>query len=434
MARVIKREVQNVMKRSMAVLCAAGLLAASLSACSSSSDGAESKGPVKLTFWHGYTEADGKVLNQIVKDFNDSQDHVKVSTQIKPWDVIDDTLLPALSAKKGPEIVAMPAERMPVYAAKGAFASLKDFYAQDDSNTSALNKGAVDMVTVAGTQYGVPTGFVPLALFYNKALFAKAGVSAAPTTWDEWVADAKKLTVDKNGDGKPEQYGVALPDHATVANGLWPTLFYGNGGQIVEDGKTAVIDSPENAQTIEFWRKAIVDDKISPTGLDGIKSDQLFSSGKAAMTVGGPWMASIATENKIDYGIAAVPAGPTDQAVSAIGVAMGTTAQADKEERAAANEFYAYFLDKTQSVKWSLGSGWPPLRTDVAASDVSGNPVVAALTAQAQFGRPLLPGVIDSVDVLKAVDEVTQRALAGDDVATLLTKAQSTIQTDLASK
>jgi multiple sugar transport system substrate-binding protein len=419
------------MKRSVAVLCAAGLLAAWLTACSSSSDDGQSEGVVKLTFWHGYTEADGKVLDKIVEDFNASQDHVKVSTQIKPWDVIDDTLLPALSAKNGPEIVAMPAERVPVYAAKGAFESLKDFYAEDSSNTSALNKGAVDMVTVKGAPYAVPTGFVPLALFYNKALFAKAGIATAPATWDEWVADAKKLTVDKNGDGKPEQYGVALPDHATVANGLWPSLFYGNGGQIVEDGKTAVIDSPQNAETIEFWRKAVVDDKISPTGLDGIKSDQLFSSGKAAMTVGGPWMASIATENKIDYGIAAVPAGPSAQAASAIGVAMGTTAQATKDEQAAADEFYAYFLDKAQSVKWSLGSGWPPLRTDVPASDVSGNAVVAALTAQASFGRPLLPGVIDSVDVLKAVDEVTQRALAGDDISTLLTKAQSEIQTDL---
>ena len=418
------------MKRSMAALCAAGLLAVSLTACSSSADDGQSKGPVKLTFWHGYTEADGKVLDQIVEDFNASQNDVKVSTQIKPWDVIDDTLLPALSAKNGPEIVAMPAERLPVYADKGAFASLKGFYAEDSSNTSALNKGAVDMVTVNGTPFGVPTGFVPLALFYNKALFSKAGITAAPTTWDEWVADAKKLTVDKNGDGKPEQYGVALPDHATVANGLWPSLFYGNGGQIVENGKTAVIDSPENAQTIEFWRKAIVDDKISPTGLDGIKSDQLFSSGKAAMTVGGPWMSSIATENKIDYGIAAVPAGPSAQAASAIGVAMGTTAQANKDEKAAAEKFYAYFLDKTQAVKWSLGSGWPPLRTDVPASDVSGNPVVAALTAQAQFGRPLLPGVIDSVDVLKAVDEVTQRALAGDDGATRRATAQDPIQTD----
>ena len=133
------------------------------------------------------------------------------------------------------------------------------------------------METVEGTLYGVPTGFVPLAVYYNKTLFEAAGVSEPPATWDEWVATSKSLTVDENGDGAPEQYGVVLPDHATVANGLWPSLFYGNGGDIVEGGDTAVIDSPENAETLEFWRSAIVDDKISPTGVDGIGADEVFS-------------------------------------------------------------------------------------------------------------------------------------------------------------
>ena len=42
------------------------------------------------------------------------------------------------------------------------------------------------------------------------------------------------LTVDQDGDGTPEQYGLALADHATVGNGVWPSLFYGNGGAVVE--------------------------------------------------------------------------------------------------------------------------------------------------------------------------------------------------------
>ncbi|MGL1236436.1 hypothetical protein ACSTKT_23890, partial [Vibrio parahaemolyticus] len=75
--------------------------------------------------------------------------------------------------------------------------------------------------------------------------------------------------------------------------------------------------SPENAATLNYWTNAITKDKISPTGLDGIAADKLFSSGKAAMHVGGPWMASIAKDNNIDYGIAAIPAGPAEQAASA---------------------------------------------------------------------------------------------------------------------
>lgn len=237
--------------------------------------------------------------------------------------------------------------------------------------------------------------------------------------------------MDENGDGTPEQYGLAMPDHATVANGVWPTLFYGNGGDIVENGTTAVIDSPENAETLQTWYDAMVQDKVSPTGLDGIGGDGLFSSGKAAMYLGGPWMASISVENNIDYGIAAVPAGPEAQAASAIGVSMAITDQADTAKQAAAQEFFAYFLGRDQSVAWSLGSGWPPLRTDVTADEVAENDVVAALTEQAPFGRALLPGVINSVDVLAAVDELTQRAMAGEDISSLLADAQSSIQATL---
>jgi multiple sugar transport system substrate-binding protein len=300
------------MRKLLATLAVAVTATAALAGCSTSSSSTDSNGHIDLTFWHGYTEADGKVLDGIVDDYNKSQDKVTIKTQVKTWDVIDDTLLTALSANKGPQIVAMPAERLPVYASKKALVNLDDFYA-DDKNAAEISDQAAAMETVDGAKYGVPTGFVPLSVFYNKALFEAAGVTEFPETWDEWVDAAKKLTVDQDGDGTPEQYGLALADHATVGNGVWPSLFAGNGGEIVDDSKS-VIDSPENVETLEYWSKALNDDKISPTGLDGVATDKLFSSGKAAMTIGGPWMASVSTENKIDYGIAAIPAGPVAQA------------------------------------------------------------------------------------------------------------------------
>ncbi|MBT2514649.1 ABC transporter substrate-binding protein [Arthrobacter sp. ISL-30] len=422
------------MKKSLTIFAAIAAATLSLAACSGAGAGSENKGSkAELTFWHGYTEADGKVLNKIVDDFNASQNEVSIKVQINPWSVIDDTLLPALSSGKGPDIVAMPAERLPVYADKGAFVELDDFYRDPTSNLDKLAPAAVEMETVNGHKYGVPSGFVPLAMFYNKTLFAQAGITTPPATWDEWIATAKKLTVDADNDGIPEQFGLGLPDHATVANGVWPSLFYGNGGDIVKDGK-AVVDSPENARTLKTWVDAVRNDKISPTGLDGIAGDKLFSSGKAAMYLGGPWMSSIAQESKIDFGIAAVPAGPKAQAASAIGISMAVTQQKDDSKAAAARKFFSYFMQKEQATAWSLGSGWPPLRTDIPAGAVASNPVVEALTKQAEFGRPLLPGVVNSTDVLTAVDKLTQRAVAGENIKDLLSETQASVQKVLDTK
>jgi len=407
-------------------------VALALSGCSAGGD-PESDGPVELVFWHGYTEADGDVLEGIVDAFNDSQDEVHISTEINTWDVIDDTLLPALSSKTGPDLVAMPAERFPVYAAKKAFVSLDDFYADAANNASDVVEGAKAMTEVDGTSYAVPIGFVPLAIYYDKAAFADAGIAEVPADWDAWVEAAKKLTVDENGDGTPERYGIVLPDHATVGNGVWPSLLYGNGGDIVADGK-AVIDSPENAETLAYWHDAIVNDKISPTGVDGIEADSVFSSGKAAMTFGGPWMTFIAGDAGIDYGIAPIPAGPETQAASAIGLTLSVTDQGDEKKQAAAEKFLAYFLNDDNAAAWSLGSGWPPLRTGVPADAVAENPTVATLSQYTSFTRPLLPGVVNSTDVLAALDELTQRAMAGDDIESLLADAQTKVEAALADQ
>lgn len=420
------------MKKLTAAAAVPLLALGALAGCSSET-GADSSGPVSLTFWHGYTEADGEVLDSIVEDFNASQSDVTISTETKTWAVIDDTLLPALSADSGPQIVAMPAERLPVYASKKALVGLDDFYSAEDSNTADLNPEAVAMETVEGEKFGVPTGFVPLSVFYDKAKLAAAGVTAFPTTWDEWVDVAKRTTVDENGDGTPEQYGLALPDHSTVGNGVWPSLFEGGGGSVTsEDGTDAVLDSPENVATLEYWSNAVTEDRISPTGLDGIAADELFTSGKAVMHIGGPWMASLATDAGIDYGIAAIPAGPVEQAASAIGVSMAVTSQSSDAEIEAAEQFFAYFNTREVATAWSLGSGWPALRTDVSAEDVAENPVVASLTEIAPTSRALLPGVVNSTDVLSAMDEATQKALAGGDPQELLAAAQKAAESALA--
>jgi multiple sugar transport system substrate-binding protein len=60
--------------------------------------------------------------------------------------------------------------------------------------------------------------------------------------------------------------------------------------------------------------------------------------------------------------------------------------------------------------------------------------VVEALTKQSEFGRPLLPGVVNSTDVLTAVDKLTQRAVAGENIQNLLRETQASVQKILDTK
>lgn len=434
------------MKRRIALATGAvASLSLVLAGCSSGSDdatseessdsgnsGGESGEVVELEFWHGYTEADGEVLDQLVADFNESQEGVQITTSTKPWATILDTALPALTAGEGPQILALPAENIPTYASRGALSSLEDFYASADSGADTLNEQAVSTGLADGERYAAPLSFTPLTMFYNQALFDEAGVEV-PTDWDEWVEVATALTVDENGDGTPEQYGLALQDNATVGNGVWMSLLKSGGGDVVTEDGEVVVNSQENIDTLEFWTSAVADNSISPTGLTGVDGDELFSSGKAAMTFAGPWMATIADSSGIEWGIAAIPAGPDGTKASALAVDMTVTSQASAEEQAAAEEFFTWFYQPENMVTWSLGSGWPPLTTNVDASEVSENPVVAALTEQSQYGVALLPGVIPQADILTELDTAVQKAMAGQgDIAELLETAQAEMEATLA--
>jgi multiple sugar transport system substrate-binding protein len=400
-----------------------------LAGCSTNSSG--NSGPVKLSFWEGYTAGDGVELQKLVKQFNDSQSQIQITMHTKTWAVIGDTVLPALAAKNGPDILASPPDVMTVYASKNVLQPLDDFYSDSSNGTKTLNSGAVQMSALKGKNYGVPLGFVPLTMFYNKTEFAKAGITEFPTTWDQWVADAKKLTI-QTGTGTPSQYGIALPDHQTVGNGVWTSLFESGGGDVITGGDKVVINSAANKATLKYWTDAVTQDKISPIGLSGIDADNLFTSGKAAMEAGGPWLASSCVTSKISCGIAPMPAGPSGVSESGIGVVAGVTAQADSAKKAAAEKFFAWFFEHKQSVAWALGSGWPPLNTTVTASEVAANPEVKALTEQDKYTKPLLAGVVNQVDVITALDTLTQKAFAGGDIPSLFSQAESSMKTAVA--
>lgn len=410
------------MRKPYAVAALAVATALTITGCTASDEPAD--GPIKLEFWHGYTEADGKVLDGLVADFNASQTEVEITSVTKPWGTLLDSALPALTAGQGPQLLALPPENIPTYASKGALVSLEDWYEDAASGADALNEQAVATGLYDGERYGVPLSFTPLSMFYNKTIFEAAGATV-PTTWDEWVDTAAALTVDENGDGTPEQYGLALQDNATVGNGVWMSLLKSGGGDVVTENGDVVVDSPENAKTLEYWAAAVRDHQISPPGLTGVDGDELFKAGKAAMTFGGPWMATIAQESGIDYGLAALPAGPAGIQASALAVDISVTAPSSDAQQAAAKTFFTWFFQPDNMVAWSLGSGWPPVTTDVDPAAVSENPVVAALAEQSQYGVALLPGVAPQADILRELDTATQKALAGGDPTELLATAQA---------
>ena len=168
-------------------------------------------------------------------------------------------------------------------------------------------------------------------LFCNTNLFAKAGIkfnSSDQWTPDEFIVNAKKLTVDSNGDGKPEQWGATV-GWGHISNFI--QYIWNNGGDAYEwDAKTGfatkcTLDSQASIDAFRWVQDLIVAHRVVPAG------GASFESGKLAMMQ--TWWFYVSTSTKIsfkwDMMQQPVPAGKTPAYLSN-GSGMGSIIKTSK--------------------------------------------------------------------------------------------------------
>ena len=110
------------------VAATAAVLAAcmALAGCGSSNGGSgdvqkTADGKVKITMWHGFSEADGKTLESIVDDFNKSQDKYEIDAQLQPWSTIGETMVTKVTTGDGPDFVTTGADNGQGWSIDGTF-------------------------------------------------------------------------------------------------------------------------------------------------------------------------------------------------------------------------------------------------------------------------------------------------------------------------
>ncbi|WP_426593800.1 extracellular solute-binding protein [Cellulomonas sp. McL0617] len=421
-------------RKSLAVAAFAATASLALAACSgggSGSDGnsAAAGGTTNLVLWHGYTEADGKVLDKIVASYNASQTACSIKSEPLAWTSISEKLLTSLGAGNGPNLVVQGIDSGLGYANQGAFLSQQAFY--DDTtkypSSTAFYEAMKPQVTFDGKAYGVPMGVTPFAVYINPTLWAAAGLTEAdyPKTIDELIAVAHKLTIDKNGDGTPEQYGMALQD---MDPGMLSTMLHTGGGDYITDGKEH-LDSPENVKTMTQWQK-VWQDKVSPTGLDNTKAMELFGSGRAAMIYNGPWEITSADSFGIKVNMFHWP---SDWVAGVYNYFYATSMNNTDAKMNCAYGFEDFWNTHDQQVVWT-GSYYPPNRNDVTESEFA-YPIIADLAKASDHSYYYATGISTSVtDITNETNSMMTQIAQGGDVQKLLSSTGKKVDGYLASE
>lgn len=404
-------------KRALAVLACAAVTGLLVSACGGGDSGSADSGSVSLTVWTGFTGGDKPGYEEIVKDFMTAHPDIKVTMTVQPWDTIQQKLPSAWLTGQGPDIAAPSSDPNAIaqYVKTNSVLPITATGTGDDKiNVDQLAPALTKEFTYDGKLYAVPANYATLSLYYNKALFKAAGISDPPATVAELQQDAAKLTTG----GK---YGLVLADNNTIQ--MWPVLQWLSGGDIVGSDNCSVISTPAGIASLQPWVDLVKNTRISPVGLTGAAADSIFSAGKAAMEINGPWAAPGYKAAGIDLGIAPVPAGANGQSVT-----LGSTAplaiSAKTKHPQQAQEFLAYWTSKTAQLKFSKTTGFPPLRTDLGDdAGLKSDPVVSVFAAQVPNARLYLPQVpgatkVDSEAYVPLIQKITRDGnVAGDTAA-----------------
>lgn len=402
------------MNRFRTWVAAAAIGAMTLTSCGGAEE-PSSGGPVELTLWTGFTGGDRAAYESLIDDFNATHDDIQVTMEVQPWDTIAQKLPSAWATGQGPDI-ATPNFDPNVL---GDYLDTKSVLALDatgegdtEINVDKLAPAAVEAFTADDQLYAVPANIATLQLYYNKKLLSAAGIAQPPATVEELRTDAQKLSADG-------VYGLSLADHETIP--MWPVLQWLDGGDVVDDDGCSVLGSPTNVQSLGRWAQ-LVQDKVAPVGLTGAESDALFSAGKAAMQLNGPWAAAGYTEAGIDLGVAPVPAGVDGKVTLASTVPMAVSAKTEHPDEA--QQFLAWWTGKDAQRTFALASGFPPVRTDMAADpELQANEVVSSFAAALPDARLYLPGVegatqVDTEAYIPMIGAITRGKDVAAEVAT----------------
>ena len=232
---------------------------------------------------------EGKVWAKLADEFMADYPDIKVKVEVADWDSYWEKLKVQIAGGTPPDVFAMDAPLYPDWQARGVLLNLQPYLDKDPTVLDGVYPQTLEAYKMPDGYYGLPRDFQTVVLYYNKDMFDAGGVAypTADWTWDDLRATAKKLTMDKNGDGQTDQWGFWAEVYDLEP--FWGSVVWSYGGEIVDAavGKT-LIGSPEATAAFQFIKDMWMGDKSMPTeeqlqqyGYDG------FLAGISAMGVSG---------------------------------------------------------------------------------------------------------------------------------------------------
>ncbi|MCL4705555.1 ABC transporter substrate-binding protein [bacterium] len=396
-------------------------------------------GKTTIVFWHSFVSSTVPALNELLEKFEQEHPTISIKAQYIPTgDALIQKLITAIQSRTAPDVSWIHADYLQNLVQAGAIHKMDDFI----TGSNGLSQEELDdffpaLLEAASwrdTLYSMPMEATNLGLLYNRTLFRNAGLDPdrPPQNWDELREYARKLTFDKNGDGKLDQVGFGIPIYPAsgpLGNWMvwqWLPFLWQAGGYNINDEQTQVqFNSEAGVQALTLWKDIYQELNLITFTLD---FDAAFPGQQLAMMLDGPWNLPRYRQLKhIDWAIAPLPAGPVKRATIVGGEYLAIFKQSRHPQEAWA--FVKWILKPETQAQWSMKSGYLPVRHAVTRIKeyqdfLEANPGLKVYVEQLDFGQSPRPVDFHGLEITRYMAEAIEKATLGkQDPKTVLDEA-----------
>jgi ABC-type glycerol-3-phosphate transport system substrate-binding protein len=385
-----------------------------------------------LVLWHSYSGMRGELFDSLFKEWNGANPMIRVKLEYggNLW-TMRDKLLTAFAGGAAPDLAEIDSYWTPIFAKPGSLVKLESYMVSDpDYDKADLQRPSLESTQYLGDSYSVPFNLSTIVLYYNKTLYEAAGLDPekGPVDWNELGLYGRKLTVDKNGDGSPDQRGLVFPVKAAYgAIWYWLAFFWQQEGQLFNEALNAgAFNSQAGVEATNAWRRLVKEEILS---LSAGWAD--FEAEIAAMELSSSSVLGSRRDNMGNkrVGLAGLPKGKTHATVTGGGnLAMFSGCPDYKAGWAVLSWLGSTEINK----RWALATGAIPTRKSVLEEpeykdyllrDPKGNLMISTLTY-----AHVRPNVPEYGDASRIIAVAVEDALFNDkDPKPLLDKAKAEV-------
>jgi multiple sugar transport system substrate-binding protein len=246
--------------------------------------GAAAVGAEELTlYWnpgHAWDE-----YASVIKQWEADHPGWTVNWEKFQWPDMRTKLIADFAGGNPPDLSAEPGGWVEEFGQQGLLTPLDDYIAKDGAAMGYPDDWqgyTVERNKADGVTYGIQIHLTCATLVYNQDMLKAAGFDKPPTNWDEF----KTIAAATAGGGK---WGFAPnPDYYYY----WPWIYQAGGDYYDAADNKVLFDSPEAIKAIQFVADLIHKDKSAPVPVVGADYEgpaKLFTAGRAAMIITGPW-------------------------------------------------------------------------------------------------------------------------------------------------